>query len=237
MQHFRRLHLQMLLVGLVLFMVGCGGSLTQTVTLYRDEAWQTSMEIRIAQEMLLFIGSAELEAEMAGQAAAWQEKGARVSWKSRNEEGAWVYTFDVKGEGYDLLREVAFDNNATLAVAEVNGRRQIQFWHNPNRGMFGDLDQYTLTLKGGEIISSNGRQLNSSSVEWVNPTGPMEATLTEKGGFPGAFWLVMLGVAIAGGSWYMWRQRGQTVGACGNCGAWLSTDAEFCPQCGRKRNR
>jgi hypothetical protein len=233
---FRNL-MMILFVGVILLLAGCGGNLDQTVTLYPNEGWETRIELEIPTELLAFVGSpAEVEAEMERQAAIWREEGARVSWKSRNEDGKVIYAFDVKGEGYDLLNWVAFDGNATFRTVEMSGRRQIQFQHFASRGLFSDLEGYTLTLVGGEIISSNGQQLNQGTVQWVNPMGRMEAALTEKNRtVSGVIWLLLIGLVAGGGGWYVWRRQRRSAVACGACGAWLAPEAQFCPQCGQRR--
>lgn len=237
MSHLFRDRIMILFVGLILLLAGCGGNLDQTVTLYPNEGWETKIELQIPVELLAFVGSpAEVDAEMESQAAMWREQGARVSWKSRDEDGKMIYAFDVKGEGYDLLNWVAFDGNATLRAVEMSGRRQIQFQHFVSRGLFSDLEGYTLTLVGGEIISSNGQQLNKGTVQWVNPMGRMEATLTEKNRtMSGVVWLLLIGLVASGSGWYVWHRQQQTAVACGACGARLAAGAQFCPQCGQRR--
>lgn len=237
MPHFIPVRFLILLMGLVFLMAGCGGNLDQTVKLYANEGWETNIELQIPVELLAFTGStAEVEAEMERQATIWREQGARVSWKSHNEDGKLIYTFDVKGDGHDLLNNIAFDGNATLQIVELNGRRQIQFQHFASRGLFSDLEGYTLTLVGGEIISSNGQQLNKGTVQWVNPMGRMEAMLIEKNRtVSGVIWVLLLGLVAVGGGWYVWQRQRLSAVACGACGAWLAPGAQFCPQCGQKR--
>jgi hypothetical protein len=122
-----------------------------------------------------------------------------------------------------------------LAVEEVDGQRQIHFSQFVTGNIL-EANSNTLTLIGGDIVSTNGHQLDDGSVQWVNPSGRIEAVLTEKSRFSLATLLIPATLlAASGGGWFFYRQRKQQAAFCAHCGAQLGAGAKFCPSCGRPR--
>jgi hypothetical protein len=229
----------------VVFLAGCGADIDRHVTFYRDEAWKAEMEFGFPAEMLALIAASpeSLEAEIEKQAADWETKGVQVDWNSRREDTTLIYTFDVEGEGLELLNEIVFEDDADMTAVEVDGQRQIHFTYFTS-GDFSAANSNTVTLEGSKIISSNGAALDGGTVQWVNHGGRMEAVLTEKsGGGVGTLLLVLLFLAgVGGGGWYFWKQRQQPqlqmqpspTALCTHCGAPLGPQAKFCPSCGQQ---
>lgn len=240
---FRR-SLCCLFIFVATFLIGCGGNIDRTVTFYNGEAWEANIEFSIPGEMLTLLGSPEaLEADIEETVADWEEQGADVSWKSRREDTTVIYSFDVKGEGFRLLNEIVFENRATLRAEEVEGKRQIYFSYRTSSDLSGASSD-NVTLNGRNIISSNGEQINSGTVQWTNYGGQLEAVLTEKSRFGfGSILLTLLVVAaIGGGGWFVWQRSQQPrlaqpapadVAYCSSCGAARGPQAKFCPSCGQ----
>lgn len=221
----------------VFFLSACGADIEQSVTLYRNEAWEADSSFTMSAEALALVSSPEeIERELATAVTGAKEQGVNASWKSSRDGDNVTYTIHSAGEGLELLGDTVFDNRNGFHVIEDNGQRQISFSHSAGSNFLG-ANKYTLTLHGGEIISSNGIALDNGSVRWINPSSRMEAVLTEKGRFGlGAFLLVVvLAGVIGGGGWYFWQQRQTRTAFCPHCGAQMNPQAQFCPQCGQQR--
>lgn len=238
----RKAHLSLcwLVIAAVFTLVGCGGNIDRTVTFYKDEAWEADIEFSLPGELIALVGSPEeLEADIGETVAAWEEKGADVSWDSRRQETTLIYSFHVEGEGLSLLNEIVFENRAALRVEDAEGQRQIYFSYRTSNDLAGASSD-NVTLHGREIVSSNGEQIDSGTVQWVNFGGQLEAVLTEKSQFSlGTLLLIAVGVVgIGSGGWFVWQRRQQphplpqATAFCSNCGAPRSPQAKFCPSCG-----
>lgn len=227
-------------------LVGCGADIDRTVTFYADERWQADMEVTFPIEAVALLGTLEqFDSEISTEVAKWEGQGADVSWKSLQEETVLIYTFDIKGTGWDLLNEIVFENRAAIDADEAN-RNQIHFSYFASPDML-SANQNTLTLNGGKIISSNGNQVKSGQVQWVNPSGRVEAVITAKSGF-NFFTILIIGfvlIAIVAGFWFYRQKSDQpqtpepplatTSAFCPNCGAQLPPQGKFCPTCGNPR--
>ncbi len=220
----------------VFLLTSCGANVDQAVTFYRDETWKAKTTFHVSAEMLSSIGSVpQIEAELDKAIAELEAIGIAASWKSRPKEDVLIYDILMEGSSLALLNQAVFDGQATLDVEEVGGERQVHFSHFV-MGTFAQSNSYTLTLTGKEVVSSNGRSLDDSSVQWINPNGQMEAVLTEKNHFNWV-WLLIIAVTIAiigGGSWY-WRQQQPQQYFCKQCNTAMAAQAQFCPRCGQKR--
>ena len=224
----------------VFFLVGCGADIDQSVTFYRNEQWSAEIKLGISAEMVALLGSpAEIESELDNWVTEAKQIGVDASWKSSQDGGTLIYTLEANGTGYDALKEIMFDNRTEIAVLEEGGKRHIHFSQPVSRDLL-DANRYTITLTGSEIISSNGTALGRGSVQWINPSGRMEAVLTEKSRFNVGLWLLILALVagISGGGWYVWQQRNQRMAAiparfCIHCGLSLGPQARFCPNCGQ----
>lgn len=238
---------------------GCGMAIDREVTFYDDEAWEAEMRIGISNEMLAMYGSPEtIEGEMRTLVEEMEQAGANASWKSRREDTGYQYDISVEGEGLSLLSDIVFGSSAQIEMVEVDGRQAIYF----NAMMTGDIlgaSQNIVTIHGGEILNSNGTPIDSGTVQWINPTGAINATLTPKGGFNfGTFLIIVLAAVVIGGvGWYFWKQTTQPPADpapskpppaappppaspgksvfCVYCGETIDSAAKFCPHCGKNQ--
>jgi hypothetical protein len=223
-----------LLLTAVTFLVACGGAVDQSVTLYKNEAWQAETRLSLPGELLAFGGAAEIERQVEDQARHWRAQGANVSWKSSREGTTLIYTFDLSGQGLNVLNATVFNGEAAIQMQQPGNQRRIHFSRQISRGLLDELTHYSLVLHGGEIVSGNGRRLGRGSMEWVNPSGRMEAVLTEKSRLNVAT-LAIPGflLALVSGAWILFRMR---AGSCPHCGQRLEAGARFCPICGQPRS-
>lgn len=246
---------RLFLLSLALLLTSCVSihSTDMRVTFRADENWEAEMEIVLTpQQAQLTLG--QIEPALNQAVAEMRSEGVEVQWKQqeRREDGNIGYLVSAKGKGLDILNTAFFEGQAVLYVDESTGERQIVFSYTPGQAF---AQEQTFTLVGGKIISSNGTQTNGRTVTWVNPTGPMEAVLTEAsplGWLPyaliggGGVLLIIAGVGIVA-SVVRRRQLASPApeavfappppptARCANCGFALPEGAVFCPSCGMKR--
>lgn len=215
-------------------LVACGGAVDQTVTFYTNENWTAETKLSLPAELFAFTGTTEIERQVEEQAHQWRAQGAKVSWKASSEGSTQIYTFNLSGQGLHLLNSIVFDGNADLYIDDSSGKRQVYFNRRITRGLFDDLSRYTLTLRGGEVIYGNGRQIDRRTMQWINPSGHIEAVFTERSRLNvGILLLLGLALLVVGGGWLLFRRR---PGPCPHCGQWLEAGARYCPSCGNSRS-
>lgn len=214
-----------------LFLTACGADVEQTVTFKRDEAWEAEMVIILPPETAALAGGlGAIESQLAEAMDELEVMGVTTSLEpGRDNDGNPTYTIYTAGQRLDILENIAFDNGS-LSAQMVDGQRQIAVDYYP------DLSDgnFTLTLIGGKVISSNGEEIGGGKVRWVNP-GRVQAVLTEKSPFNFAILLIPAGIAlfVVVGLVVVRLNRGPH---CFNCGYRLSSQAIFCPNCGAPRN-
>lgn len=223
----------------LMFLAGCGANMEQTITFYVNEEWAAESSIEVPLQSLALVGGKpQMDTVIEEMVTEMEAEGARVSWNSSEEDGSVIYTLEAKGEGYEGLRQVAFED-AEITTMEEDGRRLIHFSTFIPRD-FLDANRNTITLVGREIVSaSNGDVIvDKGTVQWVNPSGRIEAVLEAKRGFGLLSLLIPIGL-VAGvvGAFFLARQGfGRSRSPfCPSCGAELAPQAKFCPHCGQPR--
>lgn len=198
--------LSVLLTLLVMCLAACAGTIDQTITFLADEEWQSDATLSFPAEVAAILGS-QIDSELNALQQEITAQGGEMRWERSDENGSPTYTVEASGRGYDILRRVAF-SDMNVTVSEQDGQRQLTFTATPAI----DAAAQTLTVIGGEILSSNGTVSGGDTVSWVNPSLTMEAVLTERGGVA-ALPLVPIGIGVAlviGGGllgWYLLRRR------------------------------
>jgi len=242
-----------------LFLSGCGGEVDREVTFFNDETWKANLKFIISEEAMASLGSPEMiENELRNFVAEAEQEGLKASWKSRQEDRGYQYDINIEGQDLSLLNEVVFEGNARINRVEIDGSQAISF----TAAMTGDIlsaNQNTVTIHGGEILNGNGTMINDGTIQWVNPTGTIEATLIPKGKFNlGTLLIIILLAAVIGGvGWYFLKQttKSPTIGGsstqafpksaatksttqnvyCVYCGEVIDPSAKFCPHCGKNQ--
>ena len=198
--------LSVLLTLLVACLAACAGTIDQTITFLADEAWQSDATLSFPAEVAAILGS-QVDSELNTLQQEIKARGGDMQWERSDADGNISYTVEASGTGYDILRRVAF-SDMNVAATEQDGQRRLTFTATPAL----DAAAQTLTVIGGEILSSNGTISGGDTVRWVNPSVMMEAVLTERGGVAALPLVPLLtGVAlVAGGGllgWLLLRRR------------------------------
>lgn len=123
-----------------------------------------------------------------------QQAGVRVDVKQLGPDqgGNVPVQLTMSGQGYDSFRKVFGDD--ALEIEEVNGMRILNFRLNIFSGMTAQSTDFTLS--GGKIIESNGQQVNETTVQWLDYTGRMTASMQEPSLIDYLPWIIVGGGAI-----------------------------------------
>lgn len=92
-----------------------------------------------------------------------------VSWKQgeENKEGTIPFIITINGSGIKNLNKYIFNEEfITINLSENFPRYVISI---PPSFYRIDAEQYSVTIKGGRIISTNGVKINDNTVKWENP--------------------------------------------------------------------
>jgi len=240
-----------LLIGLLLLLLftACAPveSIETRLKLSNGERWQAHIEFLLPPESAFI--TTEIDEMLASEMVNVEQEGIDFSWRQEkpDRDGKINYVLDFNGQGYEQLNSTLLEQNA-ISIDDETGN--LIFNAYADYGLPSGASQSKFVLEGGRIISSNGNQVNGSTVEWINTSGRMQAELTEASGFN---WLWMLFILIiAGGGfaayWFIFRkppkspitqytspvQTSQPTGVrfCAECGSQMHAGAKFCPQCG-----
>ena len=155
---------------------GCMGAATEDIWLDGGERWRVELALSLSEEERALMEGDISEEDLEDLA---EELGEDITfrWDQReNPDGGITYSFFVAGKGFDNLREVALDQGASIYQDESD-HVHIS-WYPSSASSF---RSYTLTIHGGEIVSSNADEETSNSATWHNPTGRVQIELTEGG--------------------------------------------------------
>lgn len=223
---------------LLLFLLsGCGANVDQRVIFLENEAWESEISLGFSADTLNLLGTInEIDQQINDALDEAEALGIKASWDSRRSGSDQVYTINMEGEGLVLLNQAAFEGGANISSTTVDGEEQIHFSYNP--GLLA-IASYDLTLEGKEILSSNGNQLSQGRVQWINPSGTIQAVLTPRGRFQlvlnSPIGIGIAGIVILGGGIFLISRNRTRAGPCNYCGTPLERGAQYCYICGEKR--
>ena len=240
-----------LLIGLLLLLLFTAcvplESIETRLKLSSGERWQAHIEFLLASETALF--ASEIDQMLESDIESIEQQGIDFSWRQEkpDQDGRINYVLDFSGQGYDLLNSTLLEQNAIIVDEETGN---IIFNAHSDYGQVTGAGESRFVLQGGRIISSNGNQVNSGTVEWINPSGRMEAEITEGSGF-NWLWLLFILIVVGGGFaayWFVFRKSPGTLSPifassgqvpqpssvryCAECGTQMQAGAKFCPNCG-----
>lgn len=171
--------------------------LTTEVTLEKDEHWQ----VRIHFLLPGYLGPDSLlpfEEYIDESFSDLQAQGFESDWEKLpdDSQGNIPYQITATGVGYDHLSEF-IGEGVDVTVDESSGQRRlmVSMAADPYQGMIGT--NVTVILRAGKIISTNGNQTGNGAVVWNNPSGDMQAVVTEASGLSWSA-LILMGIGIVG---------------------------------------
>jgi len=225
------------------------------IDLYTSDKWQANMELTVPTEVLAqTVGVDAFEGELQEWIAHAYTCGVYPSWHRIDGTDNLTYLVELEGSGLDAISCAIFGWKAQLYAGQADRRRVVNF--NQDDGSWWEFDSLELTLRGGEVIESNGWLVDYRTVTWQNPAGTIWAVLTERSRVFGpirdilaeggvlAFVVVALaiviGLLLVAGlvflSVRLWRRiQSQRPTDCAQCGFHLPEDARYCPECSQKR--
>jgi hypothetical protein len=227
-------------VVLALVLAGCGANVDIVVDFYRGGHWEASTVLGFSQKALALAGGAdEIERQLDEMVSEATAADVRASWRRTEVDDGPAYAIEMRGQGLDLLSEAIFGGDARIYVDNSSGQRLIHFSQPIDLAL--GFSTYTIALRGGEIVGGNGQVLDRHTITWKQPSGQIEATLTERSGFRlGRALGVLASVVVVGGLLYgglQWWHRSRALSPvpCPWCGSWIPEGARFCTECGRPR--
>jgi hypothetical protein len=196
---------------LAVLLAACsGGEVTEEIWLQGNERWKVNLTLTLNAAELQTVGDTFESGwdELVAQADA---EGISIDWSQREEsDGSVSYLVNMRGQGWDSLNEASFDGDAMIRKDEA-GHVHIAWNAASTTALVRD---YTLTIHGGKIVSSNASSTTNNSATWRKPAR-IEVELTE-GGFPfvgilavGMAVVLLLGLVVVGGGGLFWLSRRQ----------------------------
>lgn len=159
-----------------------------TFDLNSEESWDVEILLVTTKDSEILLNTSLIE---LGRNAEDEGLEFTYEWLNNDRDGNRPVRINFNNMTPDEVNQ-SFSNSFTIET--VNGQRQVSFYLVPND--YYDVQDYTYTLKGKKIISSNGQKKGAGAVTWVNPRQPMEAVLIEGRSGIGAGWILFL---IGGG--------------------------------------
>ena len=227
--------LLIVIVGALLLLTGCM-TVESEITFYERERWVYSERLTMPSEFVEMVGGPEfIEGEIR---SFFRQKAPEVEYSLRPEIKDQFVVFHVRAEGerWESLKAYWGDTSITMEDGKITISYSI-----PCPVMSG-VAISSLTLRGGQIISSNADRETNGEAIWYNPTGIIEATFTPKGhaNIGLIVLLVLLGLLATGGGVAVLarKQKSSAEGkaiaevACPECGTPNSSGDKFCQNCG-----
>lgn len=211
------------------------------VTILNDGRYNATTTLTVSAQGLAAVGGASvIEQQLDQLVAETRADGVQASWRKGRAKNAneLVYTIDFNGSGQDH----AASTGIQVAPVDFDKRKAFRF---EMSNQSSDLSDFTLTLHGGEILQTNGNQVDHSTVIWRNHYGAMTAVLTPASSFPG--WLAPVALVFsllctAGYFFYRRTVYGRRTPAvavsdsnrvfCPSCGTPALPNTRFCMNCG-----
>lgn len=161
-----------ILVAVAFVLTGCTISLVSTdgqLTLGVEEKWSLNIDLVLTGENYQLYGSLLNEQfKKTVQNLAADQIDAEFGCSDADSSGNITCRFEMRGQGFDSFNR-SFGGNDTIVTYDEGGKKFIQVsMNNIAEGMFVENGS-TFRIKGGRIQESNGNQINTTTVEWVNP--------------------------------------------------------------------
>ncbi|MFA7406357.1 MAG: hypothetical protein WCY93_00755 [Anaerolineaceae bacterium] len=220
------------------FLSACGlGAADMEVKIYAGNKFDFKMTWLIPVDSFLTHGvTQEVEAALDEMVAeARNENDIKMTWKS-------IKTGDPKIVGYELLvpkTKISDEWNDIFTMTKVtyNNRKADCIDFSGVADFRYSFSSFTLTLHGGKILETNGKQVNSNTVTWVNPGQTPYAIMAPKSSLwwiPLVLGIMALGVLVLVMSILLVTGKVKAWGAAAiNSGKWKIEESKLA---GQKKN-
>jgi hypothetical protein len=174
-----------LLAVAALVLAGCI-QIREEITLKPGDHWEVLIGLTVPASTVQLIGEDQLkssETDWESQRLEYESKGVQARMEVKKQDnGDYLYSVTMAGQGWELLNETAFDSNATIRTLE---NQHILFELDPGTSDLSSLTQMggsmTFVLRANKIYSSNG-EVKGNTATWTNPTSVMRAEVGTAGG-------------------------------------------------------
>jgi archaellum component FlaC len=176
------------IIGCSFLLSACGIGVAETdITVYKDK-YKLVTVISISPEQMRMIGSPGVfESALEEEVLDARKEGINIKWRDLTKKDGSVYQYEVSTGLIDISNPYA--DNFSWQEIRYENRDAYEFRYSMFSGLFSGFQSLTLTLHAGQILDSNGTQLDARTVTWVNPMVTPYAVVTPKGS---ATWLPLL---------------------------------------------
>ncbi len=189
-----------IVLALAFLLAGCSQDID--LTLWEGNRFSAAIET----SALIGDGSAEeMSAELDTQVTEIRRQPniTRAEWERiATNDDEFRAQVTVEGDDYGAI-ETILAGGATVEPVVVDGREAVEFTYTVS-----PTSAYTLTLRGGEVLSTNGTRVENHAVRWNG--GEMRAVVTPRarGDTQGWTWLAVGAVVAALLVFFVSRGRG-----------------------------
>lgn len=242
----------------LLLLTGC--AFETDVTIYDNEAYVVKIDVEVNKMMAIPLGPGGAERQLDDIIQRLrQETGATASWKEVSSNDIEIDRYVINLEGNGFANALGEGSIPLVTPITYEGREAFLFEHTDifdfkNQGIF----FHQLTLRGGEILDSNGNQTAADSVTWADGNERLYAVFMPRSRYVAVGdgqispWMIgagVAGVALLGiGGLFVGRMlmanrmtgrrkvgggypATTTTKSCSRCRTRVSTGAIFCPKC------
>jgi hypothetical protein len=162
---------QTCIVALFLLLVGCSQQVDLTIWEGNEFSATIVNSILINEEQSAEEIAQELDTQVS--AIRSQPNITRAEWQRlETNEDEFRAEIIIEGNDYEAIEQL-LEGGATVDTSIIDGRERVAFTYD-----FSPTLAYTLTLNSGDIISTNGEQVDDDTIRWNG--GMMEAVITPK---------------------------------------------------------
>jgi hypothetical protein len=197
---------QTCIVALFLLLVGCSQQVDLTIWEGNEFSATIVNSILINEEQSAEEIAQELDTQVS--TIRSQPNITRAEWQRLDtNEDEFRAEIIIEGNYYEAIEQL-LEGGATVDTSIVDGREVVGFTYD-----FSPTLAYTLTLNSGDVISTNGEQVDNDTIRWNG--GMMEAVITPKSR-SGDMVLWVVGIialfVLVGGGLLLASRRGKPTG-------------------------
>lgn len=196
----RKSHIFVLFVIFVssIILSACGiGVAESEITVYKDK-YKLVTVIKISSDQIQMIGGPQVfEDEMDDYVLEAQKEGIKIDWRDVSKDKSSTYSYEISTGFIETLdpdmRDFSWEETT------FDDRKAYEFRYSPYASLLSAFQSHTLTLHAGKILDSNGTQLDSGTVTWVNASVSPYAIVIPKGSNSWLWLILAIALLIAAG--------------------------------------